>query len=397
MQALGRLLWPVILACTLSACVTGVDYGKIPHKDYVSDERCGASPVDLGNRQSHPYFFVTSRLPDCRFDQITLTKWRSELMRYGRNDELREVRNAKGDDVSVVPLTFQSSTDWWRDLAVSGAANQGRVMVYVHGFKETFRSSTRDTAQMKRLTEFSGPVVQYSWPSRGELLRYSVDEANSGWDETGFRNFLMELARQPWVNEIVLVSHSLGVRLVLHAVDFADANLTPLQASRISNIILASPDIDSASFERLIAPATTTAMAVRDRRTITIYTSVKDRALEASRRIHGYPRLGSPYCFDPFIAQGLKDDGEKVRCYAFESASAEAIAASGVTIIDTSDVSKSKVGHSDYLHSPEACADFHAVVQNKQRAPSARRVRGLPHVYILVARPKDERRNVCRD
>src|SRR3546814_14145081 len=67
-------------------------------------------------------------------------------------------------------------------------------------------------------------------------------------------------------------------------------------------------------------------------RHITAYVSLKDKALAASRAIHGYPRLGSPYCFDSFVADDLKARGLPVRCYAH--------AIPGLTIVDTTDVSR---------------------------------------------------------
>src|SRR3546814_10972036 len=75
---------------------------------------------------------------------------------------------------------------------------------------------------------------------------------------------------------------------------------TTLFRSNISNIILASPDIDRETFERDIEEEVLSARRVAVGRRITAYVSRADRALAASRAIHGYPRPGSPYCFNPF-------------------------------------------------------------------------------------------------
>lgn len=91
----------------------------------------------------------------------------------------------------------------------------------------------------------------------------------------------------------------LGARLVIPAIAYVDRTAPSADSSNISNIILASPDFDRETFERDIAnDVLALARVARDRR-ITAYAPRSDKALAASRALHGYPRLGSPYCFDP--------------------------------------------------------------------------------------------------
>src|SRR3546814_13544947 len=69
-------------------------------------------------------------------------------------------------------------------------------------------------------------------------------------DVRNFRDFLKSLAEQQWVKEIVLVSHSLGARLVVPAVAYVDRTSSRADSSNISNIILASPNLHRETFER---------------------------------------------------------------------------------------------------------------------------------------------------
>ncbi|MGL5839928.1 MAG: alpha/beta hydrolase, partial [Sphingorhabdus sp.] len=242
--------------------------------------------------------------------------------------------------------------------------------------------------QIARLTGFDGPVIQYSWPSQGKLLSYAVDETNMYWDERNFRRFLQKLATQAWVKEIVIVSHSLGARLVIPAVEYVDRNSSSADSSNISNIILASPDIDRQDFERDITEEVLAARRVNNDRRITVYASLNDKALALSRNIHGYPRLGSPYCFDPFEAASLKAAGLPARCYAAKGRYTEEPSKSGFTIIDTSDASSGGSGHSDYLNSPVVCRDFAAIVNNTRGSIDARLATHLPYVFRLQAEAK---------
>lgn len=383
-----------IVACLVSACTASVDYGPVLHADYVRDPRCAPQLPGDPVPEAQRFFLATTRLPDCRSPDLAFTSFRSPSLRFGRFAGPDPADKAKRVDVSLQP-----EARWWADLEAAAAPGGGRVLIYVHGYRETLFTTSRDTAQIARLTEFNGPVIQYSWPSQGDLIRYIVDETNMYWDERNFRRFLRTLASRPWVREIVLVSHSLGARLVIPAVEFVDANSSNSDSSNISNIILASPDIDREDFERDIAEEVLSARRVNNDRRITVYASAGDRALAVSRGLHGYPRLGSPYCFDPFEAAALKAKGLPERCYASKSTYDVAPEKSGFAIVDTTDVSRRNAGHSDFLQSGPACRDFKAVAEGDRNGASGRMPTHLAHVFRLSRMSGTEKEDdaaICR-
>jgi esterase/lipase superfamily enzyme len=386
-----------IAFATLSACA-GVDYGNIPHADYIVGPACNPVAVAAtGDVAAKKYFLVTSRLPDCRGEQVALLQHRSPVIRYARFAEPVAPATSKGPE--IVPTTFQERGEWWQALGNAAKANNGRVLVYVHGFRESYLSNTDSTIQIAKLSSFDGPVIQYSWPSQSDLTKYAVDETNMFWDERNFRSFLTQLARDPSVKEIVLVAHSLGARLVIPSVEYVDATSNNADSSNISNIILASPDVDREDFERDIADEVLAARRVNNDRRITIYASASDKALALSRQVHGYPRLGSPYCFDPFEAADLKKKGLPVRCYASKSKYDVSPQKSGLTIIDTTDISRGKAGHTDYLNSALACKDFAAVVSGNRDGAGARDASHLGHVFLLKPAPKGQEQDdkiICK-
>src|SRR3546814_6860948 len=104
---------------------------------------------------------------------------------------------------------MQDAGDWWRALRAETDRKQGRVLLYVHGYRESFETTTKDAAQIARMTGFDGPVIAYSWPSQHKVLSYAVDETNMYHDVRNFRAFLKALAEQPWVTAVVIVAHSL--------------------------------------------------------------------------------------------------------------------------------------------------------------------------------------------
>jgi esterase/lipase superfamily enzyme len=373
------------LALTLLAlggCGVAVEYGDIPHSRLIDNPRCNPAQSDAAAIAGKDYFAVTSRLPDCLGENVKLTNQRGDRVRYARFAPPLTVKPAKGDKQTIVPLAFEPEAEWWSGLRDAANLRKGRVLLYVHGYRETFRSTARDTVQIAALTQFDGPIVQYSWPSQGDLLSYAVDETNMYWDERNFRNFLMKLAREEWVKEIVIVAHSLGARLVIPAVEYVDWTSTNADSSNISNIILASPDVDREDFERDIAEEVLSLRRVNNDRRITVYASLNDKALAVSRAVHGYPRLGSPYCFNPFEAEELKAKGLPQRCFATKTKYETEPAKTGFTIIDTTDVSSGGSGHSDYLQSVAVCKDFAATV-NGARTNADRLPTQNAHVFKL--------------
>tara|TARA_R110000824_G_scaffold25838_6_gene89557 strand:+ start:2983 stop:4218 length:1236 start_codon:yes stop_codon:yes gene_type:complete len=395
----SKARWTILaLPWLIAGCVTPVEYGKIPHSAYVAADRCNPTATDTVDANDKPFFFVTSRLPDCLTENISLLNHRGDKVRYGRFAGPRDVERKPGKTIRTIPLAFSDSQQWWTNLASKMKAADGRVLLYVHGYRETFFSSSRDTDQIARLTNFTGPAIQYSWPSQGALLKYPVDETNMYWDERNFRKFLMQLAQLDSTKEIVLISHSLGARLVLPSVEYVDRNVSNGDSSVISNIILVSPDVDTQDFERDIAEEILSDRRVRNDRRITVYASINDRALSLSDDYHGYPRLGYPRCFDPFEAADLKARNLPERCYAKHPTYAQAVDKTALTIIDTTAISRGSTGHSNYLLSAPVCRDFAAVV-NGERKTEGRQATHLPHVFVLPPIPKGEKPDhlaICR-
>ena len=390
MRKAPLLLLPMLLA----GCTVAVEYGDIPHNVLAENPRCNPAQNDSASVSGKDYFIVTSRLPDCRGDTIKLTNHRADRVRFGRFSPPEMIKPAKGDKQLVVPVAFQPEDAWWDGLRDAANLRNGRVLLYVHGYREKLQTTARDAVQIGTMSNFDGPIIHYSWPSQGNLLSYAVDETNMYWDQRNFRNFLTKLARAEWVKEIVIVSHSLGARLVTPAVEYVDRTSTNADSSNISNIILASPDVDREDFERDIAEEVLAARRVNNDRRVTVYASLSDRALAVSRAVHGYPRLGSPYCFSPFEAKDLKAKGLPQRCFATKTKYETEPAKTGFTIIDTTDVSGGGAGHSDYLRSLAVCKDFAAVV-NGARTTEDRVATAQAHVFTLRAPVKPTKEEIA--
>lgn len=158
--------------------------------------------------------------------------------------------------------------------------------VFVHGYHVGFDDAARRTAQITYDLDFRGAPVFYSWPSQGTLEGYTVDEANVEWSTLNLKNFLLDYAQNSAAKDIYLIAHSMGNRALTRAVT-ALFTEHPEVKGRFKEIILTAPDVDADVFKREIAPRL---VAGCDK--ITLYVSDGDKALLASKKVHGYPRLG---------------------------------------------------------------------------------------------------------
>jgi esterase/lipase superfamily enzyme len=158
--------------------------------------------------------------------------------------------------------------------------------VFVHGYNVAFDDAALRTAQITYDLDFRGAPVFYSWPSQASLSGYTVDEANVEWSTLNLKNFLLDYAQRSGARDIYLIAHSMGNRALTRAVAALFTEHPELRG-RFKEIILTAPDVDSDVFAREIAPKLT---AGCDK--ITLYVSDGDKALLASKEVHGYPRLG---------------------------------------------------------------------------------------------------------
>jgi esterase/lipase superfamily enzyme len=103
------------------------------------------------------------------------------------------------------------------------------------------------------------------------------------WSATQCSGFLDALASQSTARTIHIVAHSMGSRVLAHALRDMDPEAP---SRRFREIMLAAPDIDAEVFEGLAG-----AMATAARR-VTIYASSNDRALWLSKFFNGARRSG---------------------------------------------------------------------------------------------------------
>lgn len=155
------------------------------------------------------------------------------------------------------------------------------LCLFVHGAADGFEDCTLDAAQLAY--SLQKPIVLYSWPSDARRRGYFIDANDVEWSQGHFDQFLKDLmamqAEHPL--EVVLVSHSMGNRLVVRSLPVVYGK------GLVRDWEMVSPDIDADTCRHYILGLTQLKAKLR------LYVSNKDKMLPLSQLLSGgYYRLG---------------------------------------------------------------------------------------------------------
>ena len=108
-----------------------------------------------------------------------------------------EFRPDQNKHVVLLRVNELASDPFYRQLSERVAGSpQKEVVVFVHGFNNSFEEAARKTAQLTWDLRFDGAPILYSWPSRNSLLKYTEDEDTVQWTAFHLRAFLDELVQR---------------------------------------------------------------------------------------------------------------------------------------------------------------------------------------------------------
>ena len=248
-----------------------------------------------------------------------------------------EFRDDPAKHVVLLDAEVQERDNFFAALKTQIRASAAKsAFVFVHGYNVSFEDAARRTGQMAYDLGFDGAPVFYSWPSQGEVARYTVDENNIEWSTPHIKAFLADFLQKTDAAKVYLIGHSMGNRGLARACGELIVQ-QPALAQRIAAIILTAPDIDAQVFQQQIAPQLTAAQ-----HPVTLYASSEDLALAASKAVHGYPRAG--------------DSG------------AGMLILPGVETIDATGVDTGFLKHSYFAEQRSALSDMFYLIHNNARA-----------------------------
>lgn len=201
-------------------------------------------------------------------------KWLPAFARHYLWDPAKHVMLA-----DVVP---DSTKDLWLQRLRGLAGTEKDVVVFVHGFCNTFDDAARRLGQVVYDLNFRGVPVLFSWPAIGgsPLTTYQADQVAAEQAVPALVQVLLSLRSTLPNARIHIIAHSMGSRVVSWALkDIAGTTEQP----HFGHCVFAAPDIDAGTFcEQYLHPME------RVTQTRTLYASSNDAALQASQTLaHG--------------------------------------------------------------------------------------------------------------
>ncbi|MGD0189134.1 MAG: alpha/beta hydrolase [Rhizomicrobium sp.] len=216
------------------------------------------------------------------------------------------------------------------------ASHCDNVLLYVHGYNNTFRSAVLRTAQLAVDAEWPCAAAAFSWSSEGKFDRYAADIERSGYAAPALMEVLKALSDGGIKTNII--AHSMGARLTLTALAALRIVCTE-QAPVVNELILAAPDVNAEKYNDDFGTLLTHVSPCVHR--ATIYASSNDMVLMLSESLHGgIPRAG------------LEPDRD-IRY---------ALSGGRVDIVDASNAPGDPLGHGYFVSSKEMLDDIMRVL-----------------------------------
>ena len=240
-------------------------------------------------------------------------------------------------------FSFVSAGDWRLEAVepVAGrvsnllaeATSGPDLLIYIHGYRNTFEGSVLDAARLSDGIKFRGETMVFSWPSKAGFLDYGYDRESAVWSRDAFERVLATAMANQNIGRIHIVAHSMGTLLALESLRQVYGRYGDAGADRIGAVIFASPDIDVDVFASSVARLGPVAQKM------TVIIASNDRALALAGRVAGgVARVGA--------------------------ADREALAQLGLRVIDASALGFGIVNHDLFLSNAEVLRVIRRSVDN---------------------------------
>lgn len=253
-----------------------------------------------------------------------------------------------------------------------------QVVLFVHGYNNGFDDAIKSTDQIcNDLGWDDFTCIAFSWPaggSSGALFGYNVDRESGEFSVFDLQKVIRTVSATPGLEGIYLICHSRGADIVTMAIQAMTREAYMVRSSfaqrfKISNIILAAPDVDiDIAFTRIGSlrsepdipfgnKPNPRAIFNYKRTHFTIYTSSGDKALSVSKELFGSKhRLG-------LIDENIDEETRNLIASTGDIADFITVNAEG----------SSMLGHDYYLSNPDMRNDLVDLIKYNKKVGDPRR------------------------
>lgn len=240
--------------------------------------------------------------------------------------------------------------------------DSGRVLLFVHGYNNSFRDACVIAGQVWHFLGRRGAVVAYSWPAGiGGLRGYTHDRESGEFTVVHLKQLIRALAACDAVKRIDVLSHSRGTDVAttalreLHLESSARGDSTR-RSLKLGHLVLAAPDLDvQVVGQRIVGEGLHLVPE-----TFTVYFSADDNAIGLANWLFlGVVRLGG-------LAPGRLGPAQRERISVLQDV---------IEFIDVR-VPSGFFGHSYFYESPAVSSDL-VLLMAEDRLPGAEHGRPL--------------------
>ena len=170
--------------------------------------------------------------------------------------------------------------------SVIPSSDQGRIVIYIHGYGESFERNCRRGALLKDRLRIDDRMLMFSWPA-SHYLSYGQDIADLAQSLDQLNEILTQVLQRVPADRVVLMAHSLGSRGLVDALA-----QRAIPGTKLAEAIFVAPDIRRDVFLENLS------MLQQRVSEITVYMSDYDRVLWLSAFVNTSGRLGLAKEFD---------------------------------------------------------------------------------------------------
>jgi esterase/lipase superfamily enzyme len=142
----------------------------------------------------------------------------------------------------------------YRELSARLARSPSReILLYVHGFNETFETAAYTTAELCHFMGREDVCTFFTWPasaSGNPLISYTSTTESAAYALNHLKKTLRMIGEMPGIKGVHVLAHSRGAGLTMDALN-ALGNEYQLRgeelfsALRLRDVVLLSPDLDT--------------------------------------------------------------------------------------------------------------------------------------------------------
>jgi esterase/lipase superfamily enzyme len=267
--------------------LAGNDRGR-PKRDDVEYRVWFATTRKAVNSPGSVARYSTERDDHLRYGYCDVFVPRSHKIGSTGSPWWRRLLTRTDDRLGILGIEETTASTQWEQIVTRLSAlspAERNAVLFVHGYNVSFESAALRAAQIGTDLGIAA-LAFFSWPSQGTVDGYVADSAAIEANELAIASYMAEFVANCGATTVHVIAHSMGNRGVLRAVNLLANAGAATGIRQFGQFILAAPDVDIDTFSQLSA-----AYGRLGSRT-TLYVCSQDRAVEASRWLHRYPRVG---------------------------------------------------------------------------------------------------------